>query len=334
MCKPAILLFVACAIASGMDSSGLESMKIKPGTRMEIPWPGTPEKGSLRVRFRLDGIVDTFDLPTRQAGEIAQVILLDTPLFQANLNVESTKTNLHLFIHARETDNGPWVKSGLERIEGVWKELPPDQLKVGVFEMSHLRGDQWYELVVLWDLPTREIRVVLNGIEQGDLFPASKGNWQPAPQPARPGRAGGVLTGKDVHVPVTIALAKLLPTQPDKETVSRWAADVPPLLNEGRVEFRDPIKLPDATPTLLREAGDSAVVITPEADLFNAGKTARVRVPSPDEWVLEGPGRAFYDVGILTMENLAPGGGELLATAQAGHHVLWIPWELPENSLL
>ncbi len=302
-------------------------------TIRELMWPETtPERGALRLRFRLEGIADTWSLPTRATGETAQVILADTPVVQLNLNVTRQKTTLHLFFPASAAENGPWVRGELAALSGLVRERALGQLKVGALDLSHLRGGQPYELLVAWDLPARVVRVFLNGVEQGDVFPANKGDWTPAPRTERVATAGGRLMGTDVSVPVRVEQVEVISGAIDASRAAALADGLPAISGEGRMEADGPLDLsryelhPLHTPDLA-----NAKVIA-ESELFDE-HGQRVRAPVDDEWVLEGPGKAARMADSLRLETRSEGGARE-ATAARGHLVLWAPYELPDRVLV
>lgn len=299
----------------------------------EIRWDETPEEGAVRVRFRLEGIDDTFDLPSRDRNGLAQALLFDTPYLQAVLGVDRVSASIRFLFRAEEAENGPWVLSGLDRFEGMHHERAADQVKVGVLDLSHLKGGQWYELVVAWR--EGEAAAWLNGVRQGDLFPASKGGWKASPDAGRKRAvAGDLLEGPGTEVPVTVEAFELYSAFPNDPTVKQWAEGVPPLVNEGRVRFDDPLDLAGYRKELLHELppGDPEIVF--EGELFDPPREARIREPGPNEWVLEGPGEARLIPSGFELDSRGQGGRTLSATEKKGHLVLWSPWELPETFLL
>jgi hypothetical protein len=291
-------------------------------------WPEADMQGSLRLRFRLEGIDSTFALPSRDRNGITQTLLLDTPRFRVNLNVDRTKTTLHIFLFATEAENGAWALNGLDRIDGV----PEEPFKVGVIDLSHLKGGRDYELWLNWDLDTRTLTAWLNGELQGDPFTANRLPWTPAPRRNEPARVGTVLSDGTHSVPLHILAADAFSPPADEARVHASAADLARLENEGRVVFTAPLRLDAYERTLLYAPDLSEAVIRSEESLFD-GDT-RVLAPAENEWVLEGDARAWASDKGLVLDTRPEDGDTPGITAAAGHLVLWAPVTLPERFLL
>ncbi|MCC5844189.1 MAG: DUF1961 family protein [Verrucomicrobia bacterium] len=292
-------------------------------------WPEADTQGSLRLRFRLEEIDSTFALPSRAENGITQTLLLDTPRFRVNLNTDPTKTTLHFFLFADEAENGPWALHGAERLQGV----PESPYKMGVVDLSHLKGGRDYELWINWDLEARTLSVWLNGELQGDPFTANRQPWIPAPPRDTPARAGTELSDGSRVFPLRILAAEAFSPPAGETRVHASAAGLARLENEGRVVFTAPINL-DAHIQTLRYAPDlSQARILAESELFDA-EGRRVRAPAEDEWVLEGGARATATPQGLILDTRPEGEDTPEITAAAGHLVLWAPADLPENFLL
>ncbi len=309
--------------------AGLPVMALEP---TPIAWAeSTPEQGALRLRFRLEGVEDTWDLPTRARGETAQLILADTPVVQINLNVNRQKTTLHLMFPAAGAENGPWVRSELTGLRGLPQERSWDQIKFGGLDLARMKGDQSYEVLLAWDLRLRAVRLFLNGVEQGDVFPANKGGWEPAPREGLSAVAGGVLRSADgaVQVPVRVEAAELLAGAVSASEAARLSVGPPALCGEGRSEAGGPLELAGYRVTPLFSPNLAEVLIVREAELLDA-QGRRRREPSEREWVLEGPGEVAATAQGLRLTT----GGERVATSARGAVVLWAPYELPDGILV
>lgn len=298
-------------------------------TAVSFDWPEDDLQGALRLRFRLGGVESTFDLPARAANRVAQTVLLDTPRFRVNLNVDRNKTTLHFFFFADEAENGAWALHGVDRLNGV----PETPYKVGVVDLSHLKGGRDYELWINWDLAEKELQVWLNGERQGDPFTANRQPWIPAPPRPGPARVGTALQDGDTTFPIHILEAEAFSPPGDETRVRASSADLARLENEGRVVFTAPLDLSPYQRTLRYAPDFSEISILAETDLFDA-EDQRTRAPSAQEWVLEGGARATAGPDGLHLDTRPEGEDTPEITAASGHLVLWAPATLPENFLL
>ena len=293
-----------------------------------IDWPEEDLRGALRLRFRLEGIESTFALPSRAQNALSQVLLLDTPRFRVNLNVDRTKTTLHIFLFADEAQNGDWALYGVEKLTGV----PEGAYKLGVIDLSHLKGGRDYELWMNWDLEVRSLTVWLNGELQGDPFTANRLPWTPAPRRDEPARIGTVLSDGTHSFPLRILAAEAFSPPADEAQVLASAADLARLENEGRVVFTAPLDLAGYQRELRFAPDLTQARIQHETELFGEG--TRARAPDANAWVLEGNARALATPEGLIIDTRPEAGDTPAITAASGHLVLWAPATLPERFLL
>ncbi len=289
---------------------------------------------SLRLRFRIDGVSDTWDLATRARGELAQVFLHDSPWLQVNLNVTRQKTTLHFFLPAERAENGPWVASDLRGVEGLAAERGLERVKVAALDLARLRGGVDYEILFRRNDAAGELEVFLNGERQGDVLPANKGPWKPVRVERALRAAGGRLGpagegGADLRVLSDERLSGPV----DAARALALAADLEAPKREGRAVRRGGIDLGrwQVEPLHVADFAARPPRVIAERDLFDAAGERRVREPAADEWVLEGAGRAEARGAALRISN---GGEAAGATGASGHLVLWAPWELPEDYLV
>lgn len=283
---------------------------------------------ALRLRFRIEGVGDTWDLATRARGEIAQVFLHDSPWLQINLNVTRQKTTVHFFLPAERAENGPWVAADLRGLEGLAAERGTERVKVAALDLARLRGGVDYELVLNRDDAAGALEVFLNGERQGDVLPANKGRWTPERAERELRDVGGKLGQAEVWVLVDERIVGGVSEARAREL----AADLAAPKVEGRSVRTGGIDLGPVELDLIA-AEDFAVGgmrVIAERELFDGEGERRVREPGANEWVLEGAGSAELRGGGLRMVN----GGEEGATGGSGHLVLWAPWELPGDYLV
>jgi hypothetical protein len=299
------------------------------GDPVTMDWPENDLNGSLRLRFRLSGVDSTFDLPARAENRIAQTVLLDTPRFRVNLNVDRNKTTLHFFLFADPAENGAWAMTGVEKLEGV----PETPFKVGVIDLSHLKGGRDYELWLNWDLEAKTLRIWLNGELQGDPFTANRQPWTPASPRKTPARVGTALQDGDDSFPLHILAAEAFSPPAPEARIQASAKDLARLENEGRVVFSAPLDLSAYQKNLVYAPDFSEARILSEADLFDA-ENQRVRAPTEDEWVLEGNARVTATADGMHLDTRPEGEDTPEITSAKGHLVLWAPTTLPENFLL
>lgn len=200
-------------------------------------------------------------------------------------------------------------------------------------ELSRLEANQWYHLAFVWDVDAQTFKIFLNGTEQESLSNAEIPFWQNS----LPDLAGEIRLG----VPgsgLEFQEARISPATDPVEEFSNSIAQTPPLRGEGRSPAGGKLDLSGYRKTLLYEnTFAQSLDLIPERDLFAAGR--RVREPGPDQWVLEGDGKAFVQEGALVLEtnDFQPPpqwDGTKIVSAPCAHLVLWLNRRFPDGILV
>ena len=191
--------------------------------------------------------------------------------------------------------------------------------------LSHFKAGTGYSLVVTWNARWGQLEAYLNGVKQGKLRGAAGGvRWDNA-FPKDTELQVGFTAGKGkLAVRTAVASVTMYPRflQPRDVQALLKGRKVAPLSGEGRGPApNDALDLAPYKLTPIYSADFSKPLRVIHEDKLFEGKK-RVRVPKGDDWVLEGPGRAWTEKGTLWLKN------------EGYHVVLWNTRVFPENFLL
>ena len=191
---------------------------------------------------------------------------------------------------------------------------------VGSWQFSRLDADEWYHLAIAWDAEAGRMECYVNGVVQNGM---TLDPW-PFHPVENPLRLGGVYRG--AHMAVDSV--EIYDTFLDEAAVgeSLRGRDIPAPDGDTRTLHPGKIDLSGLKRTLVYEADFTKPLdLIFEDDLFDGDK--RAREPKPDQWVLEGQGRAWTEGGALHLDTVAPG-------TKGSHVVLWHARRYPADMLL
>lgn len=198
-------------------------------------------------------------------------------------------------------------------------------------ELSRLEADQWYHLAFVWDVDANVLKIHLNGTEQESLSNAEIPFWQNG----APDLAGEVFLGSPG---LEIREARISSSANPLEDFARSISQIPPLRGEGRSPAGGELDLSGYRKTLIyKNPFSQPLDLVPESELFDGDR--RVREPGPDQWVLEGDGRAVVQEGALRLEtnDFQPPprwDGEKIVSTPCAHLVLWLNRRFPDGILV
>ncbi|MBN1669466.1 MAG: DUF1961 family protein [Kiritimatiellae bacterium] len=207
-----------------------------------------------------------------------------------------------------------------------------DVLPDGELELSHIKPNQWYHLIVAWNPDANRLDAYLNGIPQpSPLGKFRKKNiaWRPVAGASGDLVLGGVAGTGERKVAIAVDSVQLFDrylSERDVEELLKGRA-MPRLAGEGRTLHPDkPLDLAPYEISPVYEADFSKPLnVVHENALVEKGK--RVRRPAGADWVLEGKGRVWTQDGKLHFDHrLSEGKGDNI--------VLWNTRVFPENFLL
>ena len=232
-------------------------------------------------------------------------MLVDCPVLRADLSEDRTRVTLQVSLPS----------SG---------EYEPR----GTIFFSHLKGGQSYHLALAWDADQGKLEAYLNGVIQQEMRLRDAGRpWQAPDAPSGPLRLGGSLGRGDERARIAVASVTLWRDFLNEEALAATLRDrkLEPLHGEGRTDFPGRIDLSPYKLTPVYQADFSRPLhLVHEEDLCDGDR--RVRRPAGEDWVLEGPGRAWTQDDQLHLESLQP--------QQSGHVVLWSTRVFPQDFLL
>ena len=261
------------------------------------------EQGALALRFRLSR-----DVRYQKEVRRLDIPLIRCPAFEMGLEEWRICTRFKVY---RKAAKGAGKKANYVLLGRHW--------------WSHLKGGVWYSLIVTWNARWGQFEAYLNGVKQGKLRGGAGGvRWDNAfPKDTRLDVGFTAGQGK-LKVRTAVASVTMYPRflHPRDVQALLKGRKVAPLRGEGRMPARNdaldlaPYKL---TPVYSADFSKPLKVIH-EDRLFEGKK--RARVPKGEDWVLEGPGRAWTEKGTLWLQN------------KGYHVVLWNTRVFPENVLL
>ena len=248
--------------------------------------------------------------------ERQSLILVKTPLFSVFVSPERDSVVLRPELRRRP----PAVPLG-----GVAGKLGS--------ELSRLEAGQWYHLAFVWNVDAHTFKIFLNGTEQESLSNAEIPYWQPG----APDLTGDVLLGGPASG-LEFRDAEISSSTNPTEAFSESIAQAPPLRGEGRSLDLAELDLSGYRKTLIYENTFAQPLdLVSESELFTEGR--RAREPGPDQWVLEGNGRAFNQDGALILEtnDFQPPprwDGEKIVSTPCAHLVFWLNRRFPDGILV
>ena len=231
--------------------------------------------------------------------------LVDSPLFSANLRENSSRISLEVAL----------------------KNAAGKELTTRLY-WSRLSGNQWYHLAFAWDANAKSFECYLNGSSQEKFrFRPSLNQWRISPTAGGQLTLGGTGGSKGHFAAIAIddiqVFDKAL-TEAKLRKALQGRARIG-LAGEGRTEYFGKLNFHNYDLELFYIADFSSPLnVVSEDELFKNGK--RDRKPTDNEWVLEGPGRAWTEDDKLHLASLEPD--------KKGHVVLWNTRQFPENCLI
>ena len=210
---------------------------------------------------------------------------------------------------------GTFVLPGAKRGEG---SAPGST--VAAFTYSRFLGGKPYHVVMAWDADTGKIEMYLNGVLQASGYYAP---WR-VTDTEGPLRVGIPAADGRMQVDSVQYFSEFLSEADVKALLAKQ--DVPALEGEGRTIYEGSIDLSPYKRTVVYETefSDPLRVVDEDA-LFKGNK--RVAEPGKADWVLEGKGRAWSQVGRLFCSNQRTNG-------EGSHTVLWNTRVFPKDFLL
>lgn len=270
-----------------------------------------PEKGSLVVDFQLNE--DLY----RQGAKDGAVPLIEQPLLEfpiAKIQLSNRLHHIALGFELRDEKGQP--------------------SKWGSVMLSRLEGGKPYQLVLSWDVTKNEMEAYLNGTLQQPLFILGDEAWAAPPSLRGNLKLLAKDAGQGLSIQAKLGRMALLEHIVGEEEAAQLAAQakVPDLAGEGRTVYTEPLEVEEGQLKLLFEPDFSAPLdVVGEDSLFDGEQ--RVQQPKPDQWVLEGKGKAFTQDGWLVLEaQTDPNDTSVWLTD--GHLVLWQNRVFPDNILI
>jgi len=284
------------------EGGGVEPGDQGPAVTVPVPdglWRST---GTLACWFRPSRTIRFVSDPKAKPGRVS---LIDCPVLRADLAEERRHPILRLTVAAA----------------GAYQPK-------GTIFWSHLKGGQWYHLTLAWDAAAGRLEAYLNGVlqQQPRLREAGR-SWETPAGHSGPLRLGGSLAGAEPPAKIAIRSVVLYPSFLDEGAIAAMleAQDVPALEGEGRTDYAGSLDLAPYRLTPVYEADFTKPLdVVHEDELFEGDR--RARRPEGEDWVFEGPGRAWTDGGRLHVESFKP--------QEAGHVVLWSTRVFPDDFLL
>jgi hypothetical protein len=257
-----------------------------------------------------DGLLGAADVKLGQIPERGTVrfwIKLDRRIQVAGSGEEVTVNLLEcedLRLQLRERDNGVLLHA-----RGAKLVRRPRAWGAASFDLTHLRGGQWYHMAVRYDAPKGKWRLILNGV------------LQPEPWPHGPFRFQNVTRRIALRGLMTPKTGKAKPARVTLGPISWHAglADPKDVLAELRA-IRD-WKIPPN-----RGEGVLETIEAFDGEALGGEVLYENRFDKPlekDLWVVEGPGRVEVKDGRLLKHNADRSGGRDL--------VLWLRKRLPRD---
>ena len=298
----AVLYPGAAFITEADGSQAVEPGPEGPAVVIPVPKSAWRSKGTLAFRFSVSRTVRG---SARLDSSPLRIPVFESPLFRAALVERSEQVDLDVRVVATDGSQPR-----------------------GLLALSRLEEGKVYHFARAWDAEAGLLEAYLNGVRQAHLRSGrASGQWAPPALATDPWMLGGGAGKGASAVKISIARAQLFSSALNEQEVveSIKALELPALAGEGRTVYEGALDLSAYQLELVYEADFSRPLnAVTEAELFPG--RLRQALPEGAEWVLEGPGHAWTEKGVLHIETPE--------TRTTGYAVAWNTQVFPEDFLL
>lgn len=249
-------------------------------TTVDLADTNIPPQGTIDIWVRLDRTIRNTSADNTVSGTL--------------LGCEDLRVAL------QEKPNG----SGVDVRAAILDRDPPGRVGLAHMDLTHLRGDQWYHIALLYDAPKGLWRMVLNGVLQPEPWPHGPFTFQNEMQRIE---IGGLLVSQSAEAePVRVAVGPIRwragwtdaeEIRESLEAIDGWS--IPPNHGEGVLEETRAVDVDSLCGEVIYQNDFSEAL-------------------KDEEWVLEGPAEVTVEDGMLSIRS-------------DEHCVLWLKKKLPRD---